>query len=215
LIAQRGRWIEREEIFELLYREMSTDSASRDFKVALNALNKALEPERGDDEPAFIAREESAYGLRANADVWIDADEFTQLVARAEKANDDAALELYRRALALYHDDFLIADARYDDWAIAERERLLALYLRAADRLAAELLARGAFDECIAWCEKILARDRCWEHAYRLMMQAYAGRGDRAQVRRVFEQCKRVLRDELEVDPSAATMEVYRRVVSG
>ncbi len=210
LIAQRGRWIEREEIFELLYREISTDSASRDFKVALNALNKALEPERGDDEPAFIAREESAYGLRANADVWIDAGEFTQLVARAEKANDDAALELYRRALALYHDDFLIADARYDDWAIAERERLLALYLRAADRLAAELLARGAFDECIAWCEKILARDRCWEHAYRLMMQAYAARGERAQVRRVFEQCKRVLRDELEVDPSAATMEVYR-----
>ncbi len=54
----------------------------------------------------------------------------------------------------------------------------LALYLRAADRLASELLARHAFDESIAWCEKILARDRCWEHAYRLMMHAYAQRGD-------------------------------------
>jgi len=214
-IAQRRRLIEREEIFELLWRDESPEVAARDFKVVLNALNRVLEPERGDAEPAFIAREESAYGLRTNADVWIDADEFTREITRADQAEGDAALEAYRRALALYHDDFLITDARYDDWAIAERERLLALYLRAADRLATELLTRGAFDECIAWCEKILARDRCWERAYRLMMQAYAARGDRAQVRRVFEQCKRVLRDELEVDPSTATVEVYRRVVSG
>jgi DNA-binding SARP family transcriptional activator len=214
-ITRRGRLSEREEIFELLYRDVPAETAARDFKVALNALNHALQPERGESEPAFIARVESAYGLRAEADVWIDADEFTQLLARVDQAEDDAALDTYRRALALYHDDFLIADARYEDWAIAERERLLALYLRAADRLAAQLFARGTFDECIAWCEKILARDRCWEHAYRLMMQAYAARGDRAQVRRVFEQCKRVLRDELEVDPSAATVEVYRRVVSG
>lgn len=215
LITRRGRLVEREEIFEMLYSDVSTDAATRDFKVALNALNHALEPAREAGEPTFIAREESTYGLRAGADVWIDADEFSQLIAHAEKSNGDAALDLYRRALALYHDDYLIADARYDDWAVAERERLLALYLRAADRLAGEMLARGAFDEAIAWCEKILARDRCWEHAYRLMMQAYAQRGDRVQARRVFEQCVRVLKEELEVEPSVATVEVYKQVVGG
>ena len=209
-LTQRGQLIEREEIFEILYHDMSADAASRDFKVALNALNKALEPERGDDEPAFIARAESAYGLRAGADVWIDANEFSQWIARAEKIDGDAALDLHRQALALYYDDYLIADARYEDWAIAERERLLAMYLRTADRLASELLARGAFDESIAWCEKILLRDRCWEHAYRLMMRAYAQRGDRAQARRVFEQCVRVLKEDLDVEPSSATVEVYQ-----
>jgi two-component SAPR family response regulator len=219
LVTQRGRMIEREEILELLYRGTDADAASRDFKVALNALNKALEPERGNDEPAFIAREESAYGLRAGADVWIDTDEFSRLIANADSVEtprrDVSTLDLYRRALALYHDDYLIADARYDDWSVAERERLLAMYLRAADRLASELLARDAFDESIAWCEKILARDQCWEHAYRLMMRAYAQRGDRAQVRRVFEQCVRVLKEELDVEPSGATVEVYKQVVSG
>lgn len=209
-IARRGRLIEREEIFELLYRGVSPEAAARDFKVALNALNHVLEPARGDAEPAFIVREGSAYGLRTDADVWIDADEFTRLIARAEASSNETMLEAYRRALALYHDDFLIVEARYDDWAIAERERLFALYLRAADRLASELLARGANDECIEWCEKILARDRCWEHAYRLMMQAYAARGERVQVRRVFEQCKRALQDELDVQPSAATVAVYQ-----
>jgi len=212
-IARRGAWLERETIFETLWRGQAPASAARDFKVALNALNRALEPARApEDAPAFIAREESAYRWRTGADVWLDADEFSALLARAEKAVPDDALELYRRALALYHDDFLAVDAPYDDWAIAERERLLALYLRAADRLASECLARDALDECLAWCERILARDLCWEHAYRLMMRAHARRGDRVQARRVFEQCARVLRDELEVAPSSATVAVLKEV---
>ncbi|MEW5721165.1 MAG: BTAD domain-containing putative transcriptional regulator, partial [Chloroflexota bacterium] len=211
-VTRRGRLIEREEIFELVWAHESPDAAARDFKVALNALNRALEPERGDTDPSFIAREESAYGLRTGADVWIDAAEFAQLIARAEASSGDAALDELRRALALYEDDYLIVDARYEDWAIAERERLLALYLRAAARLAAESLTRGAADECIAWCEKILARDRCWEHAYRLMMRAYAQRGDRAQARRVFERCVRALRAELEVEPSEATRQVINEI---
>lgn len=212
-ITRRGHLIEREEIFELLWRDEPPDIAARDFKVALNALNRALEPERGDAEPAFIARDESAYGWRGGADVWIDADEFAQRIARAEAAPSDAALDELRRALALYTDDYLSADARYADWASAERERLLALYLRAADRLAAELLARGAPDECIAWCERILASDCCWEHAYRLMMRAYAQRGDRAQARRVFERCVHALREELQVEPSETTRAVWAEIV--
>ena len=213
-VTRRGRLIEREEVFETLWRNEPPDAAARDFKVALNALNKALEPARGDN-PAFIAREESSYGLRAGADVWIDVDEFTQLLEHADQSAGDTALDRRRRALSLYQDDFLLADARYEDWVIAERERLLALYLRAADRLATELLTRDAFDECIAWCEKILARDRCWEHAYRLLMGAFAARGDRAQARRVYEQCERVLREDLDVVPSEATVQVFKQAVNG
>lgn len=213
-VTRRGHLIEREEIFELLYHGMPVEVASRDFKVALNALNKVLEPERGDKEPTFIARHESAYGLLTSADVWLDADEFVHLVMNAEKSSGDSALDLTRRALALYQDDYLIVDARYEDWAVAERERLLGIFLRAGDWLAAELLVRGAHAESITWCEKILARDPCWEHAYRLILQAHVARGDRAQARRVFEQCVRVLRDELDVEPSEATKRLYEQAVT-
>jgi len=218
-VTHRGRLLQREEIFEFLWSNESPDAAARDLKVALNALNKALEPNRAaTDAPAFIVRAGSSYGLRVGVDVWVDADEFTELLTRADAARSsgDAALNLYHHALALYQDDFLM-DARYEGWASAERERLLALYLRAADRLAQESLARGdaaGRDECLAWCEHILARDRCWEHAYRMMMRVYAERGDRAQARRVFDRCAGVLREELDVEPSEATVEVFREVVA-
>ena len=181
-------------------------------------MNKALEPERAPDEmPAFIEREGTAYGLRAGADVWIDADKFLEAIARADKSTGDNALAEYRRALDLYQDDYLAVDARYDDWASAERERLMAQYLRAADRLAQELLARGdvniaAYDECVNWCTRILARDSCWEHAYQLMMRAHIQCGQAAQARRVYEQCVRVFREELGVEPSAATVQVFEQI---
>jgi ATP/maltotriose-dependent transcriptional regulator MalT/DNA-binding SARP family transcriptional activator len=212
-LTYRGRMLEREEIFELLWANETPDAMLRDFKVALNQVNRVLEPERATDErTAFIEREGTAYGLRAGADVWIDADEFAQLLERADAARDDNALDLYRRALALYQDDYLNLEARYDAWASAERERLLGMYLRAADRLATELFARGSHAECLVWCEKILARDRCWEHAYRLKMRAYAARGDNAQARRVFEQCAQSLRRDLDMEPSPATLQVFKEI---
>ncbi len=213
LLTYRGRWLEREEIYELLWANEDPTALARDLKVAWSQINHVLEPDRApEDPPAFLAREATAYGIRTGADLWVDADEFTRLLAEAEQTRGDDALDLYRRALALYHDDYLGVDARYEAWASAERERLLGLYLRAADRLAAELYTRGALDECLTWCERILARDPCWEHAYRLMMRAHAARGDRAQARRVFDQCVQTLRGELAVEPSPETIQVLKEV---
>jgi LuxR family transcriptional regulator, maltose regulon positive regulatory protein len=216
LVTQRQRMIGREEIFELLWRDEAPDAAARDFKVALNALNRVLEPEREpDDPPAFILREETAYHLSRGVDVWIDADEFAQLIARAASTQDlSQAFDLYRRALVLYQDDFLRMDAPYEDWALAERERLQTLYLNTMDRLATGLLERNAPEECQAWCKQILARDRCWEHAYRLMMSAYIAQGNLVQARRVFDDCTRVLREDLGIAPSPATVQIYNQLIA-
>ena len=57
-ITQRDRQFQREEITEILWPDLSPEAAIRDFKVALNALNKVLEPNRPADAPfAFIVRE--------------------------------------------------------------------------------------------------------------------------------------------------------------
>lgn len=209
----RGRLLERDEIFELLWANESPEALARDFKVALNQVNRVLEPDRATDEPpAFIEREGTAYGLRENADIWIDADEFARLIADAEKHGGQDSLELYRRALDLYQDDYLAVDARYENWASAERERLRALYLRAADCLASELFMRGEYAECLLWCEKILARDRCWENAYRMMMRAHIARGERPQARRAYEQCVQALKSDLEMGPSEATIQVWNQI---
>ncbi|MGQ9767615.1 MAG: AfsR/SARP family transcriptional regulator, partial [Anaerolineae bacterium] len=209
LITARGQWLQREEITERLWPNLTPDAALRDFKVALNALNKAIEPQRPADAPfAFVVRDGSTYRLRPEADLWLDAEAFRtacegglRLLA-AGKA--DEGLAQLRSGLALYRGDYL-PDALYEDWASEERERLLALYLRTADRLATELIARQAYDEGLQLCEAILTRDVCWERAYRLMMAAYAAQGNCGQALKTYSRCMDALRRELDVAPSAET----------
>ncbi|MBI4779717.1 MAG: hypothetical protein HY785_00180, partial [Oscillatoriophycideae cyanobacterium NC_groundwater_1537_Pr4_S-0.65um_50_18] len=96
-----------------------------------------------------------------------------------------------------------------------ERERLLALYLRAADKLAGALIERGQYDEGLELCQKILAKDVCWERAYRLMMTAYAKQGNRPRALKTFQRCVEMLKSELDVAPSAATTSLHEEIAKG
>lgn len=216
LLTQRQRPLQREEITEQLWPGLGPEAASRDFKVALNALYKVLEPARLAETPsAYIAREGATYGLRPGADVWLDAAEFEKAAEAGLRgsAGSDTVAQL-QSALAFYNGDYL-TDALYEDWASAERERLLTLYLRAADKLAGLLVESGQWDPGLRVCGLILARDACWERAYRLMMVAYARQGQRAQALRLYQQCVEALRSELEIAPSTLTVALYDRLSQG
>lgn len=213
-VTRRGRLLQREEITDLLWPGLAPEAAERNFKVALSALNKALEPARPTDAPsAYVAREGQTYFLRPGADLWLDAAAFEQACKAGLRPHTppEAAVHHLQTALHLYGGDYL-PDALYDDWVSAERERLLTLYLRAADRLAGLLLERGQVDECLTICQSILARDACWEHAYRLIMAAHARQGNRPQALQAYQRCVAVLRAELDVDPSPTTVALYERI---
>jgi DNA-binding SARP family transcriptional activator len=210
--------LQRDEITERLWPTLGADAAGRDFKVALNALNKALEPDRAADAPfAFIVREGTAYRLRPEADLWLDAAAFeaegTAGLRALEQGAASAAIAHFQAALRLYGGPFL-PDALYDDWASAERERLLALYLRVADKLAGLLVEQGCYDEALDVCAGILAQDSCWERAYRLMMVAYARQNNRSLALRTYQRCVAAMRDELDMAPSPATTALYQRILA-
>jgi len=213
LLTHRGRMLQREEIVDTLWPELEPDAVQRNFKVALNAVNKALEPDRqAGEEPAYIARHGSTYGLRPEADLWLDAHEFQQFIETGDQQRDPAlAADAYQRALELYQGEYL-QDALYEDWASEERERLLALYLRTAEKLAAVQLEQGRYDDAINLCRRILARDDCWERAYRLMMVAYTRQGNRPRALRVYQTCEETLRRELEIEPGPATRHLHAHI---
>ncbi len=215
-ITLRGRRLQREEITDILWADAKPDAAWRDFRVALNALFKALEPQRAADAPsAYIGRDGSTYFLRPEADIWIDVVGLEHICEQALHTPDDAAvMAALESTLPMAVGDYL-ADAPYEVWAIAERERLKALTLRAMGTLAAFKLEQGKFGDAIDWCEQILRRDNCWENAYRIAMRAHAEQGNRAQAMRVFERCVNTLRDELGVSPSPQTMAVHELLLRG
>lgn len=233
LLLYRREFLQKERILEMLWPELDPDTATRDFKVALNALNDALEPGRSArGAPFYILRHESSYGINLAAGIWLDVDEFESLVARAvqleEKAPgrsgttgdagatdaEEQAIGLYRDALELYRGDFL-QDSLYEDWASEERERLQVTYLRAAESLAGMLARRGEYDDAIQLCYRILNKDSCWEEAYRLLMYCYHRQGNRVMALRTYEKCVERLHKEMDVSPMPKTVRLHAQIAAG
>jgi DNA-binding SARP family transcriptional activator/AraC-like DNA-binding protein len=232
LLTHRHSMLERDRIVDMLWPRLAPDAARRDFKVALSTLFRVLEPERRRGAPsAYVLRDGSLYGLRPGADLWLDADHFERLLAEGDRlfgsasfdagqdgpfdaaqGEAEAGLNHYRQALALYQGEYL-QECPYEDWCSEERERLLTLYLRTADRLARALVEGEAWEEAIEVCRSILARDDCWEQAYRLMMVAYSRLGNRAQALQVYRRCVERLEEALEIKPSGVTVRLYESIL--
>jgi LuxR family maltose regulon positive regulatory protein len=212
LLTHRHAPLDRDQICENLWPEADPITAGRNFKSTLNTLYQVLEPEREPgSESAYIVREGSTYALRPNADIYLDADQFTQAVKQAGKA-PSITLKLLENAVESYAGDYL-PDTLYETWTAEERERLATMFLETADQLSEMLLVNKQYSEVIELCQRILAKDNCWERAYRHMMLAYHQLGDRGQVGRTYQRCVQTLHDELDVTPSIETTALYQKLI--
>jgi LuxR family transcriptional regulator, maltose regulon positive regulatory protein len=211
-ITFRGRLLPRNKVLSILWRESNETTAERDFKVALNALYKVIEPNRkARSESFFIERRGLLYGLNSTA-IEIDADKFQTLIEKGlNKRDRDVAAETLYKGLTLYKGEFL-PDRPYADWCLEERERLLLLFIRGAERLAQIKVSKEEFDEAIHWCDQILAKDSCWEEAYRLLMYCYYRKNNRAYAVRLYKKCCNHLKKELGVEPQETTKQMFHMI---
>lgn len=210
LISSRDQWLQREQITELLWPEADPLTAETQFKVALNALTSALEPYRSPRAVSrYVERRGTAYRFNSTLPaIELDVVWFEDWLDQAANASGTQRADLYRRALELYKGDYL-SDCLYSDWANETRERLRNRYLSAACALATLSIENRQSAEAIHWAEAALTRDRCWEQAYQVLMQAYALEGNRSLVRRTYERCLSVLNRELGLEPLPETTMAY------
>jgi DNA-binding SARP family transcriptional activator len=134
------------------------------------------------------------------------------LATRAEALDDDAVARL-ERAVSL-HRGLLVESCR-DEWVLAERTRLENLYLTALDYLLIHYGARGELGAVGKYGELALAIEPLREDLHRHLMAAYGAAGRDDLVERQFERCRRLLVDELGVDPMPETVALYARLRQG
>lgn len=216
LLVYRTELLPKSRIIDLLWPDLEPGVADGTFRVALNTLNKTLEPDRpAGREPRFVLRQGTAYGLRQGDDLWLDVAEFERGLDRAavlEAAGQDPA-EALTRALELAEGEFLAEFTEYGAWCDRERDRLAVRFSEGAIRLAGLLLERGDLAGAAKWAQRLVERDPCAEPAYRLLMVAQYRQGDRAGALRTYERCVEALAQELDVEPMPETVALQRAIV--
>lgn len=221
-ITMRRQYVHKEQIMDRLWPDLDLDKGDRDFKVALNSINKALEPEREPrSEPKFVKRYGLAYGIDFEF-VWVDTEIMEQLIAAGNQAlinhghneqagNTEFAIACYEAAVKLYHGDYL-PERRYEDWTSAERERLQLLGLNTMITLADLLLKRMPL-ESMRLAQRVLSIDPVWEDAYRVLMRSFVAQQNRPMALRTYERCVTVLDEEFGIEPLPETTTLYEHIL--
>jgi two-component SAPR family response regulator len=218
LLVNRDRLVLRERLNEELWPGVEWSRNSSSLKVAVHALRQILNGGLGPDgKPAVrIVHQDHGYLLQGNR-IWVDFEEFEGCFDAARAAEtrgeEEAALRLYRRAMDLYSGEFLPGETA--DWVRGQREWTKSLALRVMDRLRADAFGRGEHAEVLAWCRRILDIDPYREETYRLIMHLHAGFGELGRVNSWYQLCVQRLRDELGVEPTAATRRVFDAAMRG
>src|SRR5215472_1103679 len=210
LILHGDRPQPRERLAFVLWPASNESQARTNLRQLLHHLKRALPAECNP-----LAIDHYAVRWQQDSHCEIDVVEFQSAIAEADSAlseNGSArAIQLLTAAAQLYEDDLL--PGLYDDWLAPFREEFRT---RAADvlrRVAILFEEQKEFSAALPFAERLVALDPLGESHHQLVMRLHAANHDRSSALRAYHQCMRVLRREMGVEPGAATVELFERIL--
>ncbi len=226
----------RDKLAGLFWGDLPQARAQRNLRHSLwNLLHQLRIPEH----PPLILSDKHIVEFNPQADYWLDVEEFesrlglgsqdsfkskaAQAHGRRRTATIPQAVSLpiphvmWREAMDLYGGDLLeglyVDDApEFGEWLLAERERLKAMAVRTLQRLVSYFVVSADYGPGLETARRLLAMDPWVEEAHRHMMRLLALNGQRTAALAQYETCRRILKKELGIEPSAETTSLYRRL---
>ncbi len=191
----------------LLWSELPEAAARMNLRHVLANLRQIT------GEHLLITRESVA--LDASS-VVVDVDVFESALRGAAPGD----VERLRAAVSLYAGDFLngfsVRDAPvWDEWVISQRERLRQLALFALHGLVTHHSERAEIGAALDYATRLLQLDPWREEAHRQVMLLLAESGQPGAALAQYETCRRILQDELGVEPDEETIVLHERIKVG
>ena len=104
-------------------------------------------------------------------------------------------------------DDLLVG--WYDEWVLTDRDRLRQLRLHALEALSGHLLTIGNVATGLEAALEAVSVEPLRESAHRAVIRAHLAEGNRAEALRQFTHLRRLLHDELGVEPTSLAAELF------
>jgi predicted ATPase/DNA-binding SARP family transcriptional activator len=191
----------------------STGGLPRDpanaLQLRVSKLRRALTA-LGAPEP--IHRDGAGYRLDADPGD-VDAYRFARLINNARRSGEaEQAIDAYDSALTLWRGEPLV-DFSGEVWAVTEAARLSELRLAAVGECAERMLTLGRYEQVAADLQPIVAGAPARERLVGQLMTALFNAGRQAEALKVFTRTRRVLADELGIDPSRDLRAVMEQIL--
>ncbi|MDQ3875236.1 MAG: AfsR/SARP family transcriptional regulator, partial [Actinomycetota bacterium] len=212
LLLHANQPVSTNRLIDELWGDEPPDTAAKAVQVYVSQLRKVLQPP---GSPEVLLTRPSGYQLQLEPDE-LDLHRFERLTAGARRAlaNGHAARAsgMLREALALWRGPAL-ADFALEPLAQVESARLEELRLAALeDRIDADL-ALGRHADLVAELEALVSQYPFRERLRGQLMLALYGSGRQAEALDVYQKTRRVLVDELGIDPSMGLQRLEKAIL--
>jgi DNA-binding SARP family transcriptional activator len=206
LLLRANHVVSTDQLLEELWGEQSPRSGRTALQVLVSQLRKAL----GAGGDALVTQP-PGYILRLDRD-QLDVHRFESLIVDADRADAAASAARLRDALALWRGPPL-ADLAYETFAQPAIRRLEELRLVALERRIDADLALGRHAELVAELHTLTAEHPLRERFYAQLMLALYRCGRQADALGVYQTSRRVLVEQLGIEPSAPLRELEQAIL--
>ena len=219
LLVHRNEVVSVDRLVDALWGEQPPTSAVKNVQIHVSRLRKALEAERRTrDQRAAVQVHTRANGYVLEVTSGeLDADRFEQLVETGRRAHAAEELEQaeadLRDALSLWRGPPL-ADFAYDAFAQGEIARLEELRLAAVEEQIDVELALGRHSDVTARLYPLVADHPLRERLRASLMLALYRGGRKADALRVYDEARRMLAEELGLEPSESLRRLHSAVLA-
>lgn len=206
LVLNRLRTASRDELAVAIWPESAPANVDSALSALLSKLRRLVELEG-----------RSAIRAVLPDGAWVDLEAAREGLHRAESAVARGAWhDAWGPARVAQHVSargFLPGESA--PWAVEARRELEGVHLRALELAAAACLHIGGseLDTAERAARQLVARAPFRESGHRLLMEVLDARANRAEALRVYEELRRLLRDELGTAPSPATQQLHRELL--
>ena len=218
-LAVTGQGHTRETLAGLLWPDFDQPRALANLRRTLWALNKA---KLGD----LVEADGETVRLNPSAGLWVDVGAFEKRLAErrthghAEPEICPNCLPLLAQAAELFQGDFLNGfnlrdSAAFEEWQFFQTERLRRAAAGALEHLVRIVGEARRFEEAIGHARRWLALDPLQEAPQRALMRLYARSGQRSAALRQYQECERLLREELGAAPQTETSALVEQIRAG
>lgn len=217
LLCHRHRHLSREFLASLFWPEKGEEAARRNLRQAVYNLKRVL-PTLDDESADPILADRDRIQIHPKLAIWFDVDEFNAARRRGAAA-DRIDPHYLAEAAGVYRGEFLQAfsvkdSSEFEHWLTHERERLREQAAVVYKTLVECYMARSEIRLGTRYAHRLAAIDPLSEEAHRYLIQLYGYSGRRSRAVAQYEELRRLLDEELGIEPSEDTQRILADALS-
>jgi DNA-binding SARP family transcriptional activator/predicted ATPase/Tfp pilus assembly protein PilF len=211
----------RDALAGLLWPDQPQRKARQNLRQALSYLRQAIGDQ--DDTAPFLLVNRETVQFNPDSDHWLDVVAFNALVeaCRAHRHRHiKACIPCIRRLeklVDLYRGDFLehffLSDSgAFEEWALLQREWLRRQVTEALAHLATHYERRRNYERARRYAWRQVDLEPWHEEAHQHLMRLLTLDGQRSAALAQYETCRRMLAEELDIEPATETVALYEHI---